>query len=260
MTCYSSSLENTIELPPSLLPQETFVLVSVVSVVRVAKKVTVETVRAADWQQLARHSDWLEEGGLLQQVSLVYPHQQVQITLPDGSVARVRILSMGDENDDQHDSVWPGQQQQDNARHRHNKYLPPCRRIVADTELVLMPGAANEDKLPTFELQAAKEEYTRSMVHLHAALNKAPPLVSCSRGTALLHPSRWSSSENHCHVRVAMVGSDSNDDDDVQDFLDCSFLKVECSELVDPKCIGKFIFSSEDKTSSTASPVTFEEE
>lgn len=203
---------------------------------------TVETVRASDWQQLARHSDWLEAGGLLQQVSLVYSHQQVQIALPDGSVARARIMSMVDENDDQHDSVWPSQQQQDNATHRHNAFLPPCRRIVADTELVLMSGAAKEDDLPTFELQAAKEEYTRSMQHFHAALNKAPPLVSCSRGTAALHISRWSNSENHSHVRVAMVGSDNSYDDAVQDFLDCSFLQVECSELVDPKCIGKFIF------------------
>ena len=53
----------------------------------------VEPVTVEDWELLQLDAAWLEGGGLLRQVSLVYPNQVVPLRLSNGSdLVRVRVL------------------------------------------------------------------------------------------------------------------------------------------------------------------------
>lgn len=218
-----------VELPACFLPKEKKVFVSVIPHVLVAKEVTVETLSAQDWERLSQLSDWLEEGGFLDQVSLVYANQQIEIALPDGSVAHVRILNVEEDSPrGQASSLWPNEASFETM----SDSIPPCRRIVADTELVLLPSALDDQSIsPTFQLQAAKEDYSFSMQRLHRALEATSPLVSCARDSVVMNPSDWT--ESHRFVRLSTVGEASNG------FLDKILLQVEFSASVKPKYLGK---------------------
>jgi len=84
-------------------------------------------VAVEDWELLQLNAAWLEGGGLLRQVSLVYPNQVVPLRLSGSDVARVRVLP-GDTLE--RTAVWPGEDEEECCC---------CWRLRADTEIVVTP-------------------------------------------------------------------------------------------------------------------------
>ena len=90
-----------------------------------ATRVSVEPVTVEDWELLQLDAAWLEGGGLLRQVSLVYPDQVVPLRLSGSDVARVRVMP-GDTLE--RTAVWPDEDDEE-----------CCWRLRADTEIVVTP-------------------------------------------------------------------------------------------------------------------------
>jgi hypothetical protein len=181
-----------------------------------SSEVLVEALSAEDWACFQRHSEWLEGGGFLGQVSLLYKGQAITIKLPDGTKAGLCVIRVEKEEDD---SVWP------TSDSTLENSFSNCRRLVADTEIVVLPGSwQSQDHLSTFNLQLALEDYSLSMQQVHSRLPKAPPLVPCPPGTAVLNPSDWP--HTHPYARISAP--------------DASFLvTVQVSENVKKGHIGK---------------------
>ena len=210
-----------------MMSEANHVWIRVVSRVQTAKEVTVETVSAQDWTRIRQYSDWLEEGGFLRQVSLVYADQEISVRLPDDSVARVRILNIDKETNGT--SIWPHDDDYTNET--------MCRRILADTELVLLPAAAAEDNTDTtFRLQAALEEYSLSMQQLYTRLDESPTRVCCSGGTAVLHPDDWPGESPYGSISI--VGESA------EGCLKGYMVRVEVSEYVKKNYIGKSFYKT----------------
>jgi len=84
--------ENAIELHPSLAsPQK--VRVEAVEV-WTASTVEVEPSTLAEWEILECHAQFLEEGGLLNQVSVLYLGQIARLHVPGGGVVRLKVVRL----------------------------------------------------------------------------------------------------------------------------------------------------------------------
>ena len=183
--------ENAIEIPEFLLPHQSEALVRVIPYVLHSNQVVVETVSPEGWAMLQQHADWLENGGFLDQISLVYRDQIVSLALPDGIRADIRVVSVEKEQE----SVWP------NSEPSNEDSDSNCRRILADTEVVLLPGSTESvEQLPVLKLQPAREEYSSSMQELHALLDGAPPLESCPFGMAVFNPDDWPTENKYARI------------------------------------------------------------
>ena len=230
LLAFSSFTENAIELPPWCLPHTANVHVRVLECVPTATQVTMEAMSHDDWTKVQHYADWLEEGGFLNQVSLVYAHQEIHVSLPENAgSACVRVLSIGDDTTKEQSSLWP-----DENNSTDLSDTIPCSRIVADTELVLLPcTATNEDEVSnhTFNLEHAKEDYDRPMQQLYQEMQNPRPLVSCSYNCAVLNPNDWP--RDALYIRVTPMGETD------KDCLDHCMLQVQFSNSVECNCIGK---------------------
>ena len=205
--------------------------------VKAAKEVTVEALSNQDWALIQQYSEWLENGGFLQQVSLVYTLQEIAIQLPHDSVAWVRTVHVDKEHDTSK-MIWPDDdddhENDDDGEHSHETMY---RRILADTELVLLPAPTdngnNDATVTTFRLQPALEEYSLSMQQLYGKLGGLPGLVPCSYGTIVLHPRNWHAENQYGNISIVGESADG--------FLKTYKVRVYVSEHVENGCIGKFI-------------------
>lgn len=98
--------ENTpcIELPRAIFPDHYTVplVVSVrvvpTSLVPIASSLALKAMSPQDYALLSDSADWLEQGGLLQQVSVVFPHQELKV-LAHNSGERIRLLVLPSQSD-----------------------------------------------------------------------------------------------------------------------------------------------------------------
>jgi len=230
-------ITDSVWLPSYILPEVNDVWIRVVSQVKAAKEVTVEALSNRDWALIQQYSEWLENGGFLQQVSLVYNNQEIAVHLPDDSVVWVRTVRLDKEHDTSK-MIWPDDDTDDDGKydedHSHESWY---RRILADTELVLLPAPTengdDDATVTAFRLQPALEEYSLSMQQLYGKLGELPGLVPCSHGTIVLHPRNWYA-ENQ-YGNISMVGESADG------FLKTYNVRVDVSEHVEDDCIGKFM-------------------
>jgi hypothetical protein len=238
--CFALPLptENAVQVPAGLCPENgNFhgrLRVRALAAVLYATEVTVQPVSGHDWRLLQRHADWLETGGLLAQISLVFPNQVMVLSLPGGDTARVRILSV---TSDTAASLWP--QAEDSM---DITQYPPCRRIVAETEVVLLPKIDDAEALGTIEeywLHPAQQDYGTAMRQLHMQLKTARPLVACPPGTVVLPQTDagWNDGSRPCYARVSAVGGTDNTGD-TDDFLSSHVVRIVCSDEVEKNRIG----------------------
>ena len=130
-----------------------------------AASVMLEPYTSSDWELLDIYSQDLENGILLQQISIVYPNQRLILSLNHGrDRVQVRVLSQGFtsflEQDllllQQHEQQLQQQhdietiQSRNNNHHTPHQHLPlqemlqdphvpPCLRLVANTEIIIQP-------------------------------------------------------------------------------------------------------------------------
>jgi hypothetical protein len=96
------------------------------SEIPVCTKLLVEPVSVEDWELLEVHSQELELGGLLQQVSVVFANQRLSLQLERDSVEVVVKETFTMEES----SIWPTTRECE---------APPCVLLVQDTEVIVEP-------------------------------------------------------------------------------------------------------------------------
>lgn len=137
-------IDDTIELPRSMvsglvgishnLPE--FVSVHVLSCVEHGTRVLVEPASVEDWELLEIYTDFVEQGGLLSQVSVIYQNQNLTLRVGDG-IDRVQVKvteatgSSLDTNCAKEDSTRP----------------PPCVLLIQDTEVIVSPKSRPTKKV-----------------------------------------------------------------------------------------------------------------
>jgi hypothetical protein len=207
---------------------------SVLSAVKNAADLHVEPLSVDDWVLLEANADWLEQGGLLQQVSLVYPDQILTLCAGGRDVVRVRVASS---NFASKQSLWPGDDDDTGA--------PKCLRLVADTQVIVAPKIkAGEQRRDTAKLTVvpAINDYSESMLELGGLLGTS--LTDAAPCCAVVHPETLSRalgpSDTLSQSAFAIVHVVS--DDDTESSAETSrtaIVSVSMSEFVSQDSIGK---------------------
>jgi len=172
---FADEAENYIDLPPGLLStsSNTFVNVKPLESVSIATDLLVEPVTTADWELVELDAAWLENGGLLQQVSVVYVNQIIPLVLSNKKdVARIRVLPPTC----QQASLWPDES--------------PCLRLVADTRVIVAPKPRKHEFDPKLRLYPTREDCGDAEIQLASHLGVG--LVSIDQCTVAIHPNTLS--------------------------------------------------------------------
>ncbi len=98
-----------------------------------------------DWELLEVYSNLMEEGGLLNQVSVTYPGQHISIRVGgiDRVNVRVKEISTRDPGDDTN-TIWPDMSTYGSDSSEHSKTTntsPQCVLLIQDTEMIVEPKA-----------------------------------------------------------------------------------------------------------------------
>ena len=186
-----------------------YVSVSVLSRVRHATRVLVEPLATEDWELLEIHGEAMEQGGLLRQVSLVYPKQT--LTLHVGREGRDRVhvviqeaLGASVDGDDKglcarepSSSLWPALLNGSQSAIYDDDTEAPCVVLVEDTEVIVAP----------------KPRHGNKAVNWSAPFRLIPTQLDCSEGILV---KLSSTSSRSCEYRPLVVDAGCillNDDD-----------------------------------------------
>jgi Peroxisome biogenesis factor 1, N-terminal len=209
-TLFSTSGAGTISLPASLCPVDaTQVHVSALSHVADIESLYVEPLTSTDWMLIEQKATWLENGGLLEQVSLVYKHQVIDLYLGSLGTAQLQVVPSNFEKSSE--SPWPV------ASDGVQNEMSACYRLVADTQIVVAPKPVKRNETVSISLQVvpSRDEYNEATVLLAKEMDVT--LVRVKPCSAMVHPSivrefsTWSIDD---HVRYAsLLVSDSQHGD-----------------------------------------------
>jgi Peroxisome biogenesis factor 1, N-terminal len=176
-------------------------------------RLTVEPVTTSDWEILELYSDVLENGSLLSQVSVVYPGQVLRLSVGGNSYACLRV----DPN------------------------LAGCHRLVADTEIIVVPKPRRKAPTPSppLRLVGTLDDWSNAMTQLAAKADIS--LLAVSPGTMLIHPKTlatkvpdWIDCESA--AAHAIVWRANNETDSK---VAVTIVQIEPSEVVNEDCIGE---------------------
>ena len=154
------SLSDCIELAAGTVPDSLMhVVVTPFFSIQDAVTVTVEPLTVRDWESLEVYAEMLEGGGLLQQVTIVYPNQVLALRV-NSEMVRVRVHTDG-----------------------------PCR-LLADTEVHVRPKPRMSEckQSPLLRLVPSWEDCSTAMRNLEpqsktARIHVAPCTVLVNRKT-----------------------------------------------------------------------------
>jgi Peroxisome biogenesis factor 1, N-terminal len=218
-------------LPSSLVPGCTNsdkVLVQPIDNVATAEDLFVEPCTADDWEVVELHAAWLEQGGLLQQVSLVYSGQILHIQLPQtATAARLMVLARNFDPKQEPSSIWP--------RHRLR-----CLRLAADTQLVVTPKPRPTMPPKMLQIVPTREDYCDhdpSVLTLAALLNVDVPSVS--QGTATVHPTMLSKLCSDESVDESELLGESHSFATIEHGDERAIVVMVTSDQVRDDCVGK---------------------
>lgn len=208
--------------PPSAL------LVKALSWIPKCTRLDVDPLTVADWELLEAHAEALEQGGLLQQVSVVYPGQLISLQM-GRDVARVVVKDVNEDTSAADDNVWPADPQ---SLSQSTKTC--CVLLMQDTEVVIAPKTRprrNDDEVgPPLRLCPCDLDFGAAMRDLASVqkieLLTVPPRCVLIHGTTSGRDSpswAWASSSSK---------EDSNDQ--------CmALVRVISTPEVPPKHAGK---------------------
>ena len=91
--------------------------------VKNARQIEIEPINDSDWELMDCFSTYLEDGGLLQQVSIVFPNQKLALKLPCGDVVYALVKPFPDCD-------------------------CPCLRLVEDSEVTIL----TKSRMPQFNI------------------------------------------------------------------------------------------------------------
>jgi hypothetical protein len=149
----------------------------------VCTKLLVEPVSVEDWELLEVHSQELELGGLLQQVSVVFANQRLSLKLNRDSVQVVVKETFTTEES----SIWP-------TTHQEEWEAPPCVLLVQDTEVIVEPKPrppSEQWSTPPLRLIPCQEDWSDGMLNL--ARRAIITSLVVPPGCVLVNPTCWKS-------------------------------------------------------------------
>jgi len=200
------TLTDCIELAAGTLPEgATHVTVHPVASIEDADTLEVEPLTTSDWESLEIYAEVLEEGSLLQQVSVVYPHQVLALHV-GSEMVKVQVLTES-----------------------------PCR-LLADTEVHIRPKPrpSGHKKSPLLRVVPSWEDYSPAMQNLALQINEGCTRIHVGPCTVLVHPTTLKESgfEDECIVMIRYEGSDGSQ-------RDTAVARVHVSSLVAKDSVGE---------------------
>lgn len=225
----------SIELPRTLFSESSnppsAVLVKALPWISKCTRLEVDPLTVADWELLEAHADALEQGGLLQQVSVVYPGQLICIQM-GRDVARVVVKDVNEDTSAAGDNVWP-EDPQSLSQSTHTR----CVLLVQDTEVVIAPKTRpkkDDDSVgPPLRLCPCDLDFGTAMRDLaavqHIELLTVPPRCVLIHGTT-------PDTDTHSWAWVSSPNEDSKE-------KNMALVRVIQTPEVPPKHAGKILLS-----------------
>lgn len=177
-----------------------------------ARSIEIIPLSVEDWEQIEVHAAWLENGGLLNQVSVVYPAQVLTLGIDTMDTVRVKVVA---------------------------DWKEPCRRLVARSELCIksIQRGGKLQMSPPVQLMITRGDLSHEMLNLADRENIRLPVVPLR--TALINPRLLElvspGSESTETLFATVWRDDRSKTLDVQDIL---VLGLETSEEVPEDRIG----------------------
>lgn len=249
---YHTEDQEWIELPQCIYDtlcadsksQTLVVTVQIVQSVGHAQQLIVEPLSLENSELLRMDAAWLEDGGLLRQVSLVYPNQVIPLQLSNGTdIVQVRILPdihWTERNDD----LWPDTD-------INMEYT--CIQLLADTEIVVKLKNITSDIAMTSKMLLrtipSQDDYVGSPSFIELAKILDQPLVSVTAHTVAIHPSTlerlreyalWESKTGRGNDEFfGEVCLTPSMDDGTLTKSESELVHVISSNLIPEECLGK---------------------
>ncbi len=175
-----------------ILPNVNYLDVKPLSQVFNAGSIQLEPLTTEDWELIDVNSDFLEGGGLLQQVSIVYPNQILTFKVGTDYV-RVKVITNGfvssfdfaaseNEVSDGDDSSYMSLDESDESLQSHIteaiesvdlRQSNLCLRLVANTQVIVIPkprarkrDCRNFPISKALRIQPSKDDFSLSMKYL----------------------------------------------------------------------------------------------
>jgi len=216
----SISEQEVIELPRSLISSESgeeIVLVRALSCVEYGVRVLVEPETVEDWELLEMYGDFMEEGGLLNQVSVIYPNQTITLRIGDGNDrVRIRVVeATGDTNFNRNGIsteclVWPElppvrRGSSSNRDNEDESRRPPCVLLIQDTEVIVTPKPRPSKNIPSWssplQLIPSDIDWGTSFSTLLNA-SKRNDTFRVEPSCVLIHHDQWPYESEWAHIQV----------------------------------------------------------
>lgn len=219
----------------------------------------VEPVSVEDWELLESNAEWLEDGGLLQQVSIVYPDQIIRLRVGGLDYANIRILPESflqfQTTINDHDNIWPNQSLRENLDDTKSSSIL-CLRLVADTQVIVTPKPRGNNRLskslfplrvvPSLEDLSDSDFFDQPGSFLSAQASSA---ISTCPGSVVVHRDVYESIFGfQCDLVDTFCGfarltiSNPEKDKITNDNVGCfSIVRVSSSLGIPSDCIGKLV-------------------
>jgi len=214
---HSSSFEqDIIELPRTMLsgishklPE--FVSVHALTIVEYGSRVCFEPATVEDWELLEIYGDFMEQGGLLNQVSVIYPNQNLIVRVGDG-VDRVQVKvieatssTWGTSRNES--SIWPDlsfeSDSNSNCRREDSSRLP-CVLLIQDTEVIVSPKTRPSKKIipwsSPLRLIPSDIDWGASLATLSVVTKR--DAFSVELGCVLVHQDQWKHKSEWAHIKT----------------------------------------------------------
>ncbi len=152
---------DTIEIPRALIPSAANDIPELVSVhalsrIDYGQRVLVEPATVEDWELIEAYSNFMEEGGLLNQVSVIYPGQELALEVNGIDQVSIRVKEIS------RDST--------NSCGDANSSSPQYVLLIQDTEMIVEPKVRPRKKkslwLDPFQLIPSDLEWGYSLKKL----------------------------------------------------------------------------------------------
>ena len=131
-----------------------YVSVRALSRIDYGMRVLVEPATVNDWELLEIYSTFVEDGGLLSQISVVYPNQNLTIKIGELDKVNIRVKEIKARVSWNQEiaalSVWPTTSSDDIdlSSFSLERYSPPqCVLLIEDTEMVVEPKTRPKEKV-----------------------------------------------------------------------------------------------------------------
>ena len=190
-----------------------FVSVNVLSSAEYASSVLVEPTTIEDWHFMSIFGEFFEQGGLLSQVSLIYPDQILTLRVGVKDRVSVRVIeakgSLSNSRINSVPSILPDvsfDTINSRSNHTHEDIAsPPCLLLIQDTEIIVSPKARSTWSKP-FRLIPSDMDWGNSLEALSGVTKREA--FNVEPGCILVHNDQWPFESMWAEIKSKKSASD----------------------------------------------------